>query len=419
MKVLFLITKRHPFGWEEPYLEHEKPLLSEAFDKVYMIPADHFGDDVPSRDWPDNFELFHVNQVVRQEGGAGLKKSSKYSETFKIASNELLISRRKPFFFKTFNKHLSVLRHQQALADLVEKRIEEHKAKGHQVFVYCYWIHYGALMAVILKRRGVISDFVVRGHSIDLYHADWHLAKVFKTHPLCHHFITMRSAGLVSAVSQHGADFLKKKFPAYAGKVVCHRLGVPPNAPSPWNPSDTFVIVSCSHLSPNKRVEFIPRILELLNFPVRWIHFGGGSAEQMQGLMAATEGLPANITVELRGNVPNRDILDFYANNQVDLVVNLSMAEGLPVSLMEAISFGIPVMATAVYGSPEVANTETGFSIPSDFELNDVAEKITSLHNDPERYQALRDSARNFFMQNFTADMNYRGFIKELMQHPA
>jgi len=49
--------------------------------------------------------------------------------------------------------------------------------------------------------------------------------------------------------------------------------------------------------------------------------------------------------------LPHNDVLNYYASNPVDVFINTSSSEGLPVSIMEAMSFGIPVIATNVGGT--------------------------------------------------------------------
>ena len=56
---------------------------------------------------------------------------------------------------------------------------------------------------------------------------------------------------------------------------------------------------------------------------------------------------------ELPGAMDNRALMEYYSREPVSCLVNVSSSEGLPVSLMEAASFGFPALATAVGGTPE------------------------------------------------------------------
>ncbi|MBL3200697.1 glycosyltransferase, partial [Klebsiella pneumoniae] len=60
---------------------------------------------------------------------------------------------------------------------------------------------------------------------------------------------------------------------------------------------------------------------------------------------------------KLWGTVPHETIISFFAANPVHLFLNLSTMEGIPVSIMEAISFGIPVVATDVGAVSEIVIT--------------------------------------------------------------
>jgi hypothetical protein len=55
--------------------------------------------------------------------------------------------------------------------------------------------------------------------------------------------------------------------------------------------------------------------------------------------LEASSELPTNVKFEFKGSVSNTEVISFYQQNPVDLVLNLSSYEGIPVSLMEAIRF--------------------------------------------------------------------------------
>ena len=56
----------------------------------------------------------------------------------------------------------------------------------------------------------------------------------------------------------------------------------------------------------------------------------------------AKDKLRDNIQYEFKGNVSNTELMKQYQNKNYYVFVNVSSSEGIPVSIMEATSFGIP-----------------------------------------------------------------------------
>lgn len=48
------------------------------------------------------------------------------------------------------------------------------------------------------------------------------------------------------------------------------------------------------------------------------------------------------------GYIANKDLLDWYKTNKPSIFINVSSSEGVPVSIMESMSCGIPTIATDV-----------------------------------------------------------------------
>ena len=74
----------------------------------------------------------------------------------------------------------------------------------------------------------------------------------------------------------------------------------------------------------------------------------------------------------------NQQIIDFYAKTPLDLFINVSESEGIPVSIMEAMSFGIPAIATNVGGTNEIVNQKNGYLIDSESTSEEISNYINN-----------------------------------------
>jgi glycosyltransferase involved in cell wall biosynthesis len=94
-----------------------------------------------------------------------------------------------------------------------------------------------------------------------------------------------------------------------------------------------------------------------------------------------------------------RNVPDILADG--DLFVLPSRTEAMPNAVIEAMAAGLPVVASAVGGIPEViAHGHTGLLVPPDDPLA-LAASVAQLMNDPARAAALGRSARDFISREF------------------
>lgn len=168
-------------------------------------------------------------------------------------------------------------------------------------------------------------------------------------------------------------------------------------------------IVTCSRIDSNKRLN---RIIESLrnwdDIQIHWVHFGSGELEkEIIKEASLLTSLNPKITVEFKGQCSNKAVLDYYETHPVDLFINVSLSEGLPISIMEAMSFAIPTIATDVGGTSEIVNSSNGFLLTPMFSNDEFVAtltKFTKLTLD-ERDQ-LSHSAFKTWQNNFNAEVN-------------
>jgi len=97
-----------------------------------------------------------------------------------------------------------------------------------------------------------------------------------------------------------------------------------------------------------------------------------------------------------------RDIPEIYSFS--DVAVLSSWSEGLPQSLIQAMAAGVPVVATAVGGVPEVViHKQTGILVEAG-DSEGLAEGIVKLLENPELCKRLTERARQLVMDKYTME---------------
>jgi glycosyltransferase involved in cell wall biosynthesis len=117
---------------------------------------------------------------------------------------------------------------------------------------------------------------------------------------------------------------------------------------------------------------------------------------------------------DLKGWMNQDQIRNYYESVQVNVFLNISRAEGLPVSVMEAFSYGIPAIVTATVGNPEIVDESCGAVIPVDFNDDELVSEIMRLMLNPSLQDEWRSGALNKFQRDYNASKNYRDFASAL-----
>jgi glycosyltransferase involved in cell wall biosynthesis len=159
------------------------------------------------------------------------------------------------------------------------------------------------------------------------------------------------------------------------------------------------VVLAAGRLSPEKGfgvlLEAIPAILK--SHPSTGFVLFGEGAER-----AALEGRLAELGLRDRVQMPGFTAeLDKYLP-WADAVVLPSFTEGLPNVALEASAAGVPIVATAVGGTPEVvAHGETGLLVPSGQPMA-LADGLNGLLGSPELRQRMGAAGRRRMREQFT-----------------
>ncbi|MCQ2451094.1 MAG: glycosyltransferase [Clostridia bacterium] len=409
MNKLIFVTSKYPFASGETFIENEIKYLSEAFDKVYIFASEAEKNE-NIRPVPENVSVFCADRenVSKMDYLPELFKINNIKEIFKNCLGKNLFAKTSAvcYFSACVTKSLKN----------VDDFIESCDIKsGDTVTVYSYWLSTIGMCAIKiaekLKNKGIKLKLISRCHRFDIYSErnDINYLPFFEKQLSCFDF--------VYPCSKYGEDYIKNRYPEYKDKVIAKFLGVTDkfNGIFPKK-DDTFNIVSCSNVIPLKRVDKITKALtKITDKKISWTHFGDGKL--FDTVKSEAENiLPENISVSFMGRVPNTQIYDYYNNHNVNLFINVSTTEGLPVSIMEAVSFGIPVIATDVGGTGEIAEDgKNSCLLPENFDISELSQAICNLINmDEEKYIAFCNYSRNLFDEKFNAKKTFSDFTKTI-----
>ena len=275
-----------------------------------------------------------------------------------------------------------------------------------------YRFEYQPYVMCLLKKYFENPMMVSRAHRYDLYEERNNDSYI----PLREYLL--ESLDRVYLISDDGKDYLAKKYPQYKGKLYVSRLGtLDRGMPKRDDTKNVFRIVSCSNAVPVKRVDLIIDALSMISdLSIEWIHFGGGELLD-EVKKQASDKLKNNISFCFKGKQDNKVVLDYYASEDIDMFINLSESEGIPVSIMEAMSFGIPCIATDVGGTREIVKDSNGYLLSDGYKIEEVANIIKHFAAMPKnQVEEYRKNARDFWNEYYNADKNYKRFVSELME---
>ncbi len=396
---LILLTSEFPYGNGEAFLENELPFLVNGFEKIVIISESQKGlsrINNPSID-VKLFQSLNWESRVR----------TLFSKEFYSELN--FLKKQGQLKFSTFRTAWYSLSKALSIAKLLETINEKDKA-----ILYSYWLDEKALALAILKKKNLNLIVFSRAHGWDVYE---------ERHPnnyLPYRNLLAENLDSVYTISENGNLYISDRYTRLKDKLQVSRLGTLPlmSIPEKRN-DDQFEILSISAIIPLKRVE---KILEVVSsfqdVSIKWTHIGNGSEfEKVKELAIQKSQQNPNFSFEFLGQLSNSAVREQLATNYFDLFLNLSETEGIPVSIMEAQSAGIPVLATAVGGTPEIVNDENGILVDKYEKDEIITQKIIAYFNLPEEEkQKKRELSYQNWKENYNAETNYINFIHTILE---
>lgn len=413
-RVLLILNTQFPYGKSEDFLFNELN-YTKGFDEIICFPILVYGlkneNDIIYQK-PNNVVLFY-NSISSYRTIKKIIKYIFFIFSKKTTYEELLI------LLYTGRFTLRNLRRLFSFLFIANNTIEEvwkkigNNQKDNSIVIYSYWMHIGAFAAISLKRKfqktANIEKLITRCHRFDLYEYADKGKYLPMRKPIFLNFDQIHS------ISDDGINYLIKNYNIQREKLIISRLGSIDRGVKIFPKTDILHLVSCSWLRPVKRVSSIVEAISDLPFRLDWTHYGDG--EEFGKIKQLTEQIKNPfVTYKLMGAYSNDKVLEEYAEKHFDVFINVSENEGVPVSIMEAMSFGKIIVATKVGGTSEIViDGVNGFLLDKDFTNNELKGVLTNIASlDSLKFEEMCKQSRRIWEERCNAEKNYEEFYKNI-----
>lgn len=403
---ILILTSSFPYVGGEQFIESEIKFWAQSeFKNICILPNSFKG------------KLRFIPYQIKVVGDS---RNEKYKIIYIIKAlfSSFFIKELKMLFI---NKKISFINFWAALvtcANIVRQKEKINTVisgfKG-DTLVYSYWNDVTAYAACLLKKEGKVTQVISRAHGADLY------KERRKNHymPIKWQFVNDYDA--IFLLSLAALKYYRVNYGASDDILNISRLGVeiPNNIPSYSFNKKVIRVLSISYCVQVKRIDKIIDALTLYvkthPVSVEWTHIGGG--ELFESLKAKAEKSANDASAfnyNFMGHVNNSDIKQLLDTESFDVFINSSESEGIPVSIMEAMSSGIPAIAPDIGGiSDLVQHTNNGYLISSQATIDEIVQGLEYLHQES-IMSSYRIAAKEWILKEFNAENNYFEFIQQI-----
>jgi len=283
---------------------------------------------------------------------------------------------------------------------------------------YAYWGRTDAVVATILATKWN-AKCIYRNHRFDLYE------ERSGPIPFKRALASSESEGLY--LSQVAKDYALSRFGHHLASV--HPLGINLSQIGTTNSGIAFkpevaqgvekdlAVVSVSGISPVKRVSLIPQLLarlsETTGMRLSWLHVGGSASEVAQLALEAGAQLDRS-QFEILPFVPNSEIIGILKAKPGAVFINVSISEGVPVSIMEAMASGLAIIATDVGSTKSIVLEPANLLLPGQGSLTEWSELVSGWLRATNLGDTALKNAR-FAAEKFDHIRNYEALVKHVI----
>ena len=223
----------------------------------------------------------------------------------------------------------------------------------------------------------------------------------------------MEKAFFTRFISRSGLEIARDVgalVPSDRSRVIHMGVSIPELPPAARTGTRIFTLLCPAHLYPVKGQEYLVDAVAILHdreLPCLLLLVGQGGLRTSLEQQVARLDLTA--AIRFLGQVPHEKIVGWYQEGAIDAVVLPSVDlgehehEGIPVSLMEAMAYAIPVVSTSTGGVPELLGEGAGVIVrPRD--PTALADAVERLIRDPLLRSRLGAAGRQRIKEQYSVE---------------
>jgi glycosyltransferase involved in cell wall biosynthesis len=378
MKIIY-VTARLPYGADEAFVIPELRELIRRGHRLLVVPRSPIG------------RMHHGHELVRHSRSEKLFSArvlkAAVAATLAMPGAPIAAQRalRGGASASLFAKNLAVIPKALWLADVAIRWGADH--------IHCHWAGTTATMAMVASQVSGIP-WSLTAHRWDIVENNLLARKV-------------KAASFARFISEDGLEMARSLGVGRSAnaRVLYMGVAVPPTVKRRLAAKP--IVLCPARLVQVKGHRYLLeawRILQSRGVDGELWLAGDGSLKNE--LEALSQSLHVERTVRFLGIVEHSELLRMYAESAVSVVVLASVDlgngnhEGIPVGLIEAMSYGIPVVATRTGGTAELVVSGTGLLVaPAD--SAGLADAIESLLLNRERSEQLGSAGRRRVEESF------------------
>lgn len=214
----------------------------------------------------------------------------------------------------------------------------------------------------------------------------------------------IRRASFVATISEYNRAFLQRRYPDIStGKIRVVHCGIDPvkfQGERIQHASNPLKVICVGRLEKIKGHHYlVEACAQLREQHVDFRCDLVGDGELRSKIQGQINRLDLTHVIKILGFQPHQNVVKLLM--QADVLVLPSLSEGIPVAAMEGMATGVPVIATAVTGVPElVEDSVTGLLVPSQ-NSSALSDAILKLYRSPALRRKLGEEGRKKVLEEF------------------